>query len=72
MRDLGSDGAALATFVSTIAGPVVLVGHSYGGAVITQATVSNVKALVYVTGYALAKTAPRGVVGFGVTARRPK
>jgi len=55
MRDLGSDGAALATFVSTIPGPVVLVGHSYGGAVITQATGSNVKALVYVTGYALAK-----------------
>ena len=55
MRDLASDGAALTTFVSTITGPVVLVGHSYGGAVISQATGSNVEALVYVTGYALAK-----------------
>jgi pimeloyl-ACP methyl ester carboxylesterase len=34
-------------------GPVVLVGHSYGGAVITEAgTAPNVKALVYVTAFA--------------------
>jgi pimeloyl-ACP methyl ester carboxylesterase len=56
MRDLASDGAALTTFLSTVTGPIVLVGHSYGGAVITQvAGNSNVKALVYVTGYALAE-----------------
>jgi len=36
------------------AGPVVLVGHSYGGAVITQAAAgsANVKALVYVAAFA--------------------
>ena len=35
-------------------GPVVLVGHSYGGAVITKAALgaSNVKALVYVAAFA--------------------
>jgi pimeloyl-ACP methyl ester carboxylesterase len=34
-------------------GPVVLVGHSYGGAVITEAgTADNVKALVYITAFA--------------------
>lgn len=37
-------------------GPVVVVGHSYGGAVITGAAVGNpnVKALVYIAGWALA------------------
>jgi pimeloyl-ACP methyl ester carboxylesterase len=54
MRALASDAEALSTFLSTITGPVVLVGHSYGGAVITQVSGnSEVKALVYVTGYAL-------------------
>lgn len=34
-------------------GPVVLVGHSYGGAVITESgTAPNVKALVYITAFA--------------------
>jgi len=34
-------------------GPVVLVGHSYGGAVITEAgSADNVKALVYITAFA--------------------
>jgi pimeloyl-ACP methyl ester carboxylesterase len=39
--------------VNTISGPVVLVGHSYGGAVITNAatTTPNVKALVYVDAF---------------------
>jgi pimeloyl-ACP methyl ester carboxylesterase len=56
MRDLASDGAALTTFLSTVTGPVVLVGHSNGGAVISQvADDSQVQALVYVTGYALAE-----------------
>ena len=56
MRDLASDSAALTTFLSTVTGPIVLVGHSYGGAVITQMTGnSQIKALAYVTGYALAK-----------------
>jgi len=40
--------------VSSIAGDVVLVGHSYGGAVITNAASgkSNVKAMVYVAAFA--------------------
>jgi pimeloyl-ACP methyl ester carboxylesterase len=45
-----SDAAGLADFLSSISGPIVLVGHSYGGAVITNAAAGNphVKALVYV------------------------
>jgi pimeloyl-ACP methyl ester carboxylesterase len=50
LQDLTTDSEYVADFVRTIAGPVVLVGHSYGGAVITNAAagLSNVKALVYV------------------------
>lgn len=52
-----ADAAYLRDFLSTIPGPVVLVGHSYGGAVITNAATGNpnVKALVYVAAYALAE-----------------
>ena len=52
-----ADAANLRDFLSTIPGPVVLVGHSYGGAVITNAATGNpnVKALVYVAAYALAE-----------------
>lgn len=53
-RGLISDAAYIASFVRQIPGPVVLVGHSYGGAVITVAGVEdNVQALVYLAGYAL-------------------
>ncbi|WP_033218684.1 alpha/beta fold hydrolase [Kitasatospora phosalacinea] len=53
-RSLLGDSAYLASVVRQIPGPVVLVGHSYGGAVITVAgTEENVKALVYLAGYAL-------------------
>jgi pimeloyl-ACP methyl ester carboxylesterase len=50
LRGLTSDTATLADFLGTISGPIVLVGHSYGGAVITNAAAGNphVKALVYV------------------------
>ncbi|GAA4978882.1 alpha/beta fold hydrolase [Actinopolymorpha pittospori] len=50
LRDLTSDAASVAAFLDTIPGPIVLVGHSYGGAVITNAAAGNpnVKALVYV------------------------
>lgn len=49
LRGLESDSAYLAHVLKTIQGPVVLVGHSYGGEVITNAAASNpqVKALVY-------------------------
>jgi pimeloyl-ACP methyl ester carboxylesterase len=55
LRDPISDGAYLRAFLSTIEGPVVLVGHSYGGAVITNAATDNpaVRSLVYVAAYAL-------------------
>ncbi|MCS0600037.1 alpha/beta hydrolase [Streptomyces sp. LP11] len=53
-RSLLGDAAYVAAVVRQIPGPVVLVGHSYGGAVITVAGVEdNVKALVFLTGYAL-------------------
>jgi pimeloyl-ACP methyl ester carboxylesterase len=53
LRSLSGDSAYLASFLSTISGPIVLAGHSYGGAVITNAATGNarVKALVYVDAY---------------------
>jgi pimeloyl-ACP methyl ester carboxylesterase len=50
LRNLTSDAAEVKDFLSTIKGPIVLVGHSYGGSVITNAAAGNpeVKALVYV------------------------
>jgi pimeloyl-ACP methyl ester carboxylesterase len=53
-RTLSGDAAYVASVIRQINGPVVLVGHSYGGAVITVAGVEdNVKALVYLSAYAL-------------------
>jgi pimeloyl-ACP methyl ester carboxylesterase len=49
----GGDGASVKAFVERIDGPVVLVGHSYGGAVISAAgTADNVVGLVFVAGFA--------------------
>ena len=50
LRSLQGDAAAVAAFLKTIPGPIILVGHSYGGSVITNAALGNpqVKALVYV------------------------
>ena len=39
LRGVSADSAYVRSFVSTIEGPVILVGHSYGGAVITNAAV---------------------------------
>ncbi|WP_072803749.1 alpha/beta hydrolase [Rhodococcoides yunnanense] len=53
-RSLVGDSAYIRSFVEKIEGPVLLAGHSYGGAVITVAGVAeNVVGLVYVSGYAL-------------------
>jgi len=53
-RSLIGDAAYVASVVRQIDGPVLLVGHSYGGAVITVAgTEDNVVGLVYLAGYAL-------------------
>jgi pimeloyl-ACP methyl ester carboxylesterase len=53
LRGLASDATSLADFLRTLAGPVVLVGHSYGGAVISAAATGNhqVKALVFFSGW---------------------
>ena len=53
-RSLIGDAAYIASVIRQIDGPVILVGHSYGGAVITVAgTEPNVQALVYLSAYAL-------------------
>jgi len=53
LRGPGSDSAYIAAFLKTITGPIVLVAHSYGGFVITNAATGNpnVKALVYIDGF---------------------
>ena len=57
LQGLPYDAAYLADFLHTISGPIVLVGHSYGGAVITNAATGDpqVKALVYVDAFAPAQ-----------------
>jgi pimeloyl-ACP methyl ester carboxylesterase len=53
LRGVSYDTSYLSDFLSTISGPIVLVGHSYGGFVITNAATgnTNVKALVYVEAF---------------------
>ncbi|MFC6085825.1 alpha/beta fold hydrolase [Sphaerisporangium aureirubrum] len=55
LRGLATDAGYLAGVVAEIDGPVLLVGHSYGGVVITQAgaRAGNVAGLVYVAAFAL-------------------
>jgi pimeloyl-ACP methyl ester carboxylesterase len=49
----GGDGDYIKGVVNEIDGPVLLVGHSYGGSVITAAgTADNVVGLVYISGFA--------------------
>lgn len=57
LRNPVADGEYLRQFLTTVPGPLVLVGHSYGGAVITNGATGNpnVKALVYVAAYAPAE-----------------
>ncbi|MDX3457033.1 alpha/beta hydrolase [Streptomyces sp. ME02-8801-2C] len=54
LRDLAADSAYVSSVLKTIPGPVILVGHSYGGEVVTNAARgnANVKALVYVAAFA--------------------
>jgi pimeloyl-ACP methyl ester carboxylesterase len=54
LRSLKSDSDYVSRVVKNVNGPVVLVGHSYGGSIITNAATGadNVKALVYVAAYA--------------------
>ena len=55
LRGPASDAAYVASVMRTISGPIVLVGHSYGGAVISLAAnqVTTVRALVYLDALAL-------------------
>jgi pimeloyl-ACP methyl ester carboxylesterase len=50
LEDLTTDAGSVKSFLATMKGPIVLVGHSYGGSVITNAADGNpnVRALVYV------------------------
>jgi pimeloyl-ACP methyl ester carboxylesterase len=54
LRGVASDAAYIRSLLSTIKGPIILVAHSYGGMVITNAATgnTNVKALVYVAAFA--------------------
>ena len=69
LSGLADDSATLADFLKTITGPIILVGHSYGGMVITNAATGNpnVKALVYIDAFIPAQ----GETAFGLTAARP-
>lgn len=55
LRGVATDAALLTDLVRSVEGPVVLAGHSYGGAVVTNvdAGAGEVVALVYVAGFAL-------------------
>ena len=54
LRGPSQDAPYLASYLQTIPGPIVLVAHSYGGFVITNAAtgIANVKALVYIDAFA--------------------
>jgi pimeloyl-ACP methyl ester carboxylesterase len=76
LAGLASDTATFTDYLQTITGSIVLVGHSYGGMVITDAATgnANVKALVYVdafvpaqgeTALALASAQPGSCLGGG-------
>ena len=77
LMSLKGDAATIRDDLDTIKGPIVLVGHSYGGAVITNAATGDkqVKALVYIDAFApnkgqnvlaLDSSQPGSVLGAGV------
>jgi len=53
LRGLESDATYIRSLLQSITGPIVLVGHSYGGSVITQAAAGlpQIKALVYIAAF---------------------
>ncbi|MEV0709538.1 alpha/beta hydrolase [Nocardia aurea] len=55
LRSPAGDAARLTEFLADIKGPIVLVGHSYGGAVITNTHDSDVRANVYIAAFAPAE-----------------
>lgn len=54
LRSLSGDADSVASVLDTIEGPIVLVGHSYGGSVISGAALGNenVRAMVFVAAFA--------------------
>jgi pimeloyl-ACP methyl ester carboxylesterase len=64
LRGIAFDSAYTASVFAQIDGPVVAVGHSYGGAVITNAATDaeNVVALVYVAAFAPDEGEPLGAI----------
>jgi pimeloyl-ACP methyl ester carboxylesterase len=69
LRGAASDAAYVASIARSVRGPVVLVGHSYGGTVISQAGAEapNVKGLVFVSAFA-----PEvGETSFGLAGKFP-
>jgi pimeloyl-ACP methyl ester carboxylesterase len=67
LRGISADSAYLASVLEQIDGPVLAVGHSYGGAVITNAATDakNVVGLVYVAAFAPDEGEMLGVVTAG-------
>ena len=65
LSSLAADVETTKRVIDAQTGPVVVVGHSYGGAVITEAAVGNpnVKALVYVSAFAPEVGEPIGAYG---------
>lgn len=69
LRGVRADADVVAAVVKSIDGPVVLVGHSYGGSVISEAAegLTNVKGLVYVAAFA----PDTGETALGLTGQFP-
>lgn len=69
LRGVRADADVVADVVKSVTGPVVLVGHSYGGSVISEAAegAENVKALVYVSAFA----PEAGETAIGLTSKFP-
>ncbi|MFD7289791.1 alpha/beta fold hydrolase [Streptomyces sp. NPDC059863] len=65
LRGLASDSAYIASVLKSVKGPLILAGHSYGGAVIGEAAAGNpnVKALVYISAFMPAKGETLGALG---------
>jgi pimeloyl-ACP methyl ester carboxylesterase len=71
LTSLSDDIAVTRSLLSAQKGPTVLVGHSYGGAVITGAatTTPQVKALVYITAF---EVGSRGELRLSASKDRPR
>ncbi|WP_308492774.1 alpha/beta fold hydrolase [Microbacterium terrisoli] len=79
LRSLSGDAAYVRDVIASVSGPVILVGHSYGGMVITEAAADNdaVVGLVYVAAFVpgtgqsafeLSTSAPGSSLGDALTA----